>query len=156
MARAVVQIEGLKKTQRALKEVGHVDDMTWVHQRVGLLVVEAARRRIHSVTGSLSKRMKASRITKGAQVYNSLVYAAVQEYGGSVWWKPKSGRSSVVKYGAGYFATIRAHRIQVKKPVGYTAQQSYYIYPAIREKMETIQLIYREEQDRLNAKYGLK
>jgi hypothetical protein len=40
--------------------------------------------------------------------------------------------------------------------VGYTAQQSYYIYPAIREKMETIQLIYREEQDRLNAKYGLK
>lgn len=134
MAKAVaVKIEGLKELQKATKSYAEaLGDMKDVHKRVGDLVLEGARKRMPTVSGKLKASYNSSRIQSGAKVFSKLVYAGVSEFGGSI---PR------------FHSTSKTFH----KPKALN--ESYYVYPAIREKQSEIEEIYRDEMERLKDRY---
>ena len=136
MAKQVaIKIKGLKELQKVTKQYAEaLGDMKDTHKRVGDLVLEAARSRMPHKSGDLIGSYKSSRIQSGAKVFSKLVYAGVSEFGGSI---PRFHSKSKTLH-------------KPKAP-----DKSYYIYPAIGDKRQEIERIYREDMARLAARYGL-
>ncbi len=123
-----VEITGLKQTIRSLKEFpDEIDEMKAVHQRVGGMVLEAARQRMPRDTGKLIDSYKVANIKRGAKITSSLIYSGVSEFGG----------------------TMRRHASSTRTKHKPTARnegiKSYYIYPAVDEKRGEIVHIYEIE-----------
>ncbi len=133
---AAVEITGLKKVQKGLKEIPEaIDDLKAVHHRVGVLVLGAAQARMPVRSGALKGSYKAGNIKGGAKIGSSLIYAGVSEFGGTI---PR--RASVV-------------RTKHKRTASAAGLKSYYTYPAAEEKRDEIVRIYEEEIPKLARKY---
>ena len=154
---AAINIAGIKEIRRALKAMPEaIAEMKDLHHRVGVLVLNAAQARMPN--GPLQASYRAGNIAGGAKVYSTMSgqndYSGVQEFGGSVWWRPK-GQYARVPIG-GEFRMMGPHSIPVKPPLGRTGQQSYYVYPAIKQKHAQIVRMYEDEIPKIAKKYGLE
>jgi hypothetical protein len=136
------QIAGIKELRKACKQLGiDLNDLKESYQKVGVLVLPGVLRKIHSRTGALAHSYKAKAFTTRGTISSSLIYAPVQEFGGSVYWRTKGPQYARVPIGGG-FRMMGNHRIMVKPHNTSVGIDSYYVYPAFAEKEEAIAQIY--------------
>jgi hypothetical protein len=146
------QMSGVKELRKACKKMEvDISDLKDSYQKVGVIVLATAKPRMHSVTGALAGSYKASVLQTGGKIKSKLIYAGVQEFGGSVWWRPKKNYARVPV--GGDFRMMKAHRIQVKKHNTKAGIDSYYVYPAFAEKQYIIAQIYADGVSKLMDKY---
>jgi phage gpG-like protein len=134
---AVVQIKNLKEVRKAMKaaEMG-VGELKDANQTVADFIHARATAKMPSRSGKL----RASYVAKGTQtqayIKSKLIYAGVQEFGGTVYWRPRGGG------GRGWGSHKTGHRIPVKPKA---PNESYYIYPTIRAYFSDIQDAYEDK-----------
>ena len=142
MSKAAIQITGIKEVARACKEADLAlgektarGGLKEVHKQVADKVISWARpTQPVGATGDFSGSFKSSKLQKGAQIRSTLIYAGVNEFGGSI---PNRGHTGT-------------HLHKPKAP-----NESYYYYPAIRSHEAEITTTYQKEIDNLlNAIFG--
>ena len=131
---------GMKECRKALKAAeGQCNDLKAVYKEVGDYVLPLVKAKIPSRSGKLKGSYVLKVLQTGPSIRSPLVYAPVNEYGGSVWWKPSQ---EFQKWADGSIRRGRPHLIPVKgSNYGGTAFDSYFTYPAIYENMGRIEEI---------------
>ena len=162
-----IRIEGIQDLRKGIQKL---DQSAWdsgkgelqsIHMRAWKMVLQKATPHMPVITGRFAKGYRVARSTTGARIFNNVVYAGVNEFGGTVQWKPKSGdfarvpmSGATMVTGGDAIRSLGPHKIQVK-PSKFR-EGSYFIYPVIDNEREQIIDFYAEEFKKLFSKYGLK
>lgn len=149
---SIIQIENLKETRKALKMVGEgVDDLKAANLAAAELVRAKATAKMPKKSGALAASYKAKGLQTGGVVSSKLIYAGVQEFGGKVRWRPRGTSGAYPLQGGGVRSHGgRSHMIPVKPKA---PNESYYIYPTLREEQGGIEDEYTKELDRIIRKH---
>ena len=133
-----IRVKGLKELRKGFRNIDEAlsaegkGELKVLNMAVANVVLNAAREKMPQVSGALRESYHANNVISGAKVSSSLVYAGVSEFGGTI---PR------------FHSDSRTHH---KPPA---PNDSYYIYPAAREKESEIQSMYEEGIGRLLDKY---
>ena len=120
-----IQVQGLKELRKACKQVGvGMDQLKEAHQKAAVIVLSAAWRRMPRVSGALKSSYRASALQTGGKISSRLAYAGVSEFGGTI---PR------------YHSRKRTHH---KPTASSRGLDSYYVYPAAKEKESEIIAVY--------------
>ncbi|MDD2756229.1 MAG: hypothetical protein PHS80_11965 [Methanothrix sp.] len=145
MAKAAIQIEGVKELRSACKATGDkigIAQLKEAHGKAAEIVRAAATAKMPFGSGALQQSWKAKGLQTGGVVESKLRYAGIHEFGGTVYWKGRKGGYQVDTKGNVYRA--RNHKLWRKLPV-LKPPNSYFVYPAIQTKEQEIVETYVEE-----------
>lgn len=129
-----------------------IEACTPVTRAVTTFILEEAQKWMPSITGRFRGGYHVDPFSSTTMyITNTAVpYASVQEFGGWVAWKSRSGKAVRVPIN-GNFRSMKGNAIRVKTPMGGEKNEgdSYFVYPAALNNEEAIAKVIDDEVVRI-------